>query len=65
MEDSSPEAIGAIESTLTLKTNALKCKVCLVGDVVPDLKNNKADNFFMVYTRGGTKKAKHLNYRYP
>ena len=58
------ELIGAEESNLVLKTNSTKCKVCMIGDVVPDEKENKVPDRFMVYTRDGTKIASHLTYRY-
>ena len=54
-----PEWIGAQESDIVLQTDATKCKVCLVGDVIPDTKE-KVPGRFVVYTRDGTMLASHI-----
>ena len=63
MVDISPELVGARNSSIVLKTDASKCKVCLTGDVVPDLKDTKTSESFMIYTRDGTLTAQHVAYR--
>ena len=61
-EDVDLEIFGAEKSEIILATSVKNCKVCKTGDVVlcPD---TKKEDTFMLYTRGGTRTAKHLEYR--
>ena len=63
-EDYNKEFNEALASDITLKTDATKCKVCKVGDVVLESKKNKDDGNFLIYTRNGTLQSTHLTYRY-
>ena len=53
----------AAHPDIILKTNAKKCKVCKVGDVIPDPKGTKDSGKFVIYTRNGTYAASHQTYR--
>ena len=50
------------EVDLVLKTDADKCKVCKIGDVVPCY-SSKENQTMIIYTREGTKIATHYEYR--
>ena len=63
MTDVDLEMMGANASSIELKTDAVKCKVCLTGDVLPELSENKTAQSFMIYTRDGTVTANHVAYR--
>ena len=55
------ESHGAANLDIILETNAKKCKVCKTGDVVRC--SAKSEDTFMIYTRDGTVKAKHIESR--
>ena len=57
------EVDGAKHSDIVLKTKHKKCKICKIGDVVPEIKKNKDIGKFYIYTRNGTLIASHLTYR--
>lgn len=61
-EDIDLEALGAESSGIVLETDVFKCKVCGVGKVAP-VKNDRASDKFMIYTRDGTVIAAHREYR--
>ena len=56
------EILGAETSGIILETDAVKCKVCKLGNVIP-VKNDKAADKFMIYTRDGTQTATHIESR--
>ena len=58
-EELSLEILGAESSGIILETDAVKCKVCKLGNVIP-VKNDKAADKFMIYTRDGTHTATHI-----
>ena len=61
-EEVDMEALGAEPSGIVLETDVVKCKVCGVGKVTP-VKNDKASDKFMLYTRDGTLVATHIESR--
>ena len=56
------EILGATNSDLVLQTDAVKCKVCGLGDVKP-VKSEKESASFMIYTRDGTLIGTHIESR--
>ena len=56
------EILGATNSDLVLQTDAVKCKVCGLGDVKP-VKSEKESDSFMIYTRDGTLIGTHIESR--
>ena len=50
------------EVDIVLKTDADKCKVCKIGDVVPCY-SSKENQTMIIYTREGTKIATHYEYQ--
>ena len=55
------ESLGAENFDTILETNVKKCKVCKTGDVVRC--SAKSEDAFMIYTRDGTLRAKHIESR--
>ena len=55
------EKYGAEKCDIILETNAQKCKVCQIGDVVRC--SDKKENTFVIYTRDGTVNARHIEAR--
>ena len=55
--------MDAEKSSIILKTDSRKCKVCKVGDEVLVKKDATTNDTFIVYTRDGTQLACHQEYR--
>ena len=63
VNDQTEQCDNAEKSSIVLKTSATKCRVCKIGDVLPDPKNTKGEGKFIIYTRNGTFSGSHQTFR--